>query len=81
MFDFQFFTAQEVDDNRNKPYLITIHMVNGQEFTLGRDTEKEASDTINEICDFLIDGRALLYAGYVVIKLSSVVSITLTRQN
>lgn len=81
MSKFDFFTAQEVDDNRNKPYLITIHMVNGQEFTLGRDTEEQASAVIELICNSLTDGEELLYAEYVVIKLSSVVSITFTHQN
>lgn len=81
MSEFDFFTDQEIDDGLDKPYLITIHLVNGQQFILGRDTEREASATTDLICDLLIDGSELLYSDYVIIKLDSVASITFTHQN
>ena len=81
MFDFQFFTDQEIYDILNYPYLITIHLVNGQQFTVGLDTEEQAISTGEFICEALTDEEELLYCGYAVVKLTSVVSITLTRQN
>lgn len=81
MFDFQFLTDQEIDDILNCPYLITIHLVNGQQFTVGLDTEEKAYSTMELICDSLTNGDKLLYYEYALIKFDSIVSIVLTHQN
>lgn len=81
MFDFRFLTDQEIDDILNCPYLITIHLVNGQQFTVGLDTEEEAVSIGEFICKALTDGEELMYYKYAVIKFDSIASIVLTHQN
>lgn len=81
MSDYRFITEQEVSDELDKPYLITFNMDNGQQFTLGRDTEKEGIDTVEFICEAMNDGSDFFSSGYVIVRLDSITSIALTHQN
>lgn len=81
MFDFHFITKQEAYDNLDKPYLITINMANGQQATLGRDTEEGANETVGFIYEAMCDGNNFFSTGYAIIRLDSVSSIALTHQN
>lgn len=81
MSDYHFITEEEVHDELSKPYLITIIMDNGKQATLGRDTEKEAVDTVEFICEAMNYGSVFLSCGHVIVRLDSVSAIALTHQN
>lgn len=81
MIDYYFITEQEVSDELDEPYLITINLDNGKRFTLGRDTKEKAIDTVEFISEAMKGGGNFLSLGYVIIRLDSVSAIALTHQN
>lgn len=81
MIDYYFITDQEVSDELDEPYLITINLDNGKSFTLGRDTKEKAIDTVEFISEAMKGGGNFLSLGYVIIRLDSVSAIALTHQN